>query len=204
MKLGFDREHAPTTTAMLIAVLMMLGALVLMLLPKPKPGKSEAKLKNDTFQEEVAYRSAGKQIDALKGQIVTQTWAGPDQIASAVPLVVSKAAANHSIQLVSMRPQRTTKGVGLIQVGYLINVTGPFKDVLAFATDLDKPDSKLALENVQMGASDMTTDSVNGTIGVDAYYLPPRATSSSSSKSNKKGGSKLPTNPKQGGSNVKA
>jgi len=102
-----------------------------------------------------------------------------------------------------MRPQRTNNGGDLTQVGYLINVTGPFRDVLAFATDLDDPDSKLALENLQMGASDESTDNVNGTIGIDAYYLTPKATPSTTTKSKKKGGSKLPATLK-GGSNVKA
>ncbi len=193
MKLTLDREHAPTTVAMVVAILMLAAAFLLMVLPKPKEGLTEQKIKGDTFAAKKDESNAIKAADKLKPLVANQTWSGSGaDIAPTVLALLSKIAAKHNVQLVSLRPQRTVVAGDLTQSAYLINLTGAFPDVLAFERELDKPDSRLAVENTQLGAADETTDNVTGTLAVEAYMLTPAPTTTTTTTTRSKNGKNPP------------
>jgi Tfp pilus assembly protein PilO len=173
-----DREHAPTTVGLLLSILMLIGALILMLMPKPTP--FDAKTWNRSMLKartvEVTAESANKNV---LDQIAGQTWGGStDQIAPSALAFVTQVAAKHNVQLESFRPQRVVNTGDVTQMGYLINVSGGFPDVSAFEKDIEDPSSRLAIETVQLGSSDESTDNVAGTVGVEAYVLTPHTTTS--------------------------
>ena len=186
---------------MVIAIILLAAALVLMVWPKEDVSSLEAKIKKDTYTAELNTKHATRTIGDSKALIASETWSGSgSQVTPTLLNLVTKTAVKHAVQVSSVRPSRTIDSGDLTQLGYIMNVTGAFPDVLAFARELDKRDSRIAVENLEIGASDETTDNVIGTIGVMAYMLTPvSADTSRGASSVKKGKSAAPAAPKPAG-----
>jgi Tfp pilus assembly protein PilO len=182
LKLSFDREHAPTTVGLLLSILIVVVAIVIKLMPMPVDTSGKQALK-DYRSSALNEETDEKNSKAILAQISNQIWGGPaGQIGPSALTLVTKIAGNHNIQLESFRPQRAIDSGDVTQYGYLINVSGPYQDVMAFEKDIEQPSTRLAVETIQIGSTDETTDNVAGTIGVEAYALTPTTTTVSTTK----------------------
>lgn len=207
MKLSFDREHAPTSVAMVLAILMLIAAVVLLMLPKPDGTSAMRKIKKATSDAQFKEKLANEAVDQMRQQIANLTWAGSGQDIGETAQLVSQLATKHGLSVVSFRPGQTVDAGDLIQTGYIVNVTGAYPDMLDFVADLEKPATRLAVENVQLGSSDESTDNVTGTVGIETYTLTSQVTTTTTAtKTTSKSGPtvKSKVRPLKGGENVKA
>jgi hypothetical protein len=62
----------------------------------------------------------------------------------------------------------------ILQLPFLVNVEGPFMAVMRFERELEAPAAKVAVEDLQLGSSDESSDQVTGTITVATYKVPPK------------------------------
>jgi Tfp pilus assembly protein PilO len=193
---------------MILAILMLVGAVVLLLLPAPNANTKIKQIKKDTFTAQLNEKQATEAVNAMRTQVAKQTWSGGGEDVDQTALaLVSQLATKHSLSVVSFRRDRTVDAGDLTQMGYTINVTGTYTDMVDFEGDLEKPTTRLAVENVQLGSADESTDNVTGTIGVEAYVLTASTasdTSATPSQPKTSGKVKPQTAPAKGGKSVKA
>ncbi len=157
-----------------LAALTLVGTIVFMVAtPKPttknlskKTADLLLKVKLDEKKNVETFSEARRVVDA-------QTWAGGvQQVAAGALSKVTSVAKNHKLKLVAFRPQRDQEAAGLGQLPILISLDGAFVDVVAFTKDIEKKDSKLALNLFQVASADSSTDRVNASIGIIAYMNP--------------------------------
>ncbi len=114
---------------------------------------------------------AKQQLAAAEAECRAMSWSGgADNVGPAALETVTGAARARQLKLVSFRPQRTTQGGALTQLGYLVTVEGGYEAVVGFLRDLESPRSRMAVNMVQVATSNAKNDSVTATIGLVAYY----------------------------------
>ena len=165
-----DKDQLPSTVIMSLAVIVLLGALGLAIFPKPSAASLQAKAKsvfNDTVRKIDQDRATAADAERF---VASQSFSDPAQTVEHYSIkAVSNLSYKHRVKLTGIRPQRPVIIGDLTQLPFLINVTGSFLDVLAFEKDLETSSNKLAVNSVQMSASDPSTDNVVVNINVVAY-----------------------------------
>jgi hypothetical protein len=73
------------------------------------------------------------------------------------------------LKLITFRPQKAEQERDLTRIPFLLALEGPYSDVVALTKDLERPQSKLAVNMLQLNSSDGVTDQVNAAINVVAY-----------------------------------
>ena len=124
-----------------------------------------------------------KQQKARQGTILAQrnaqnaeekvqqgTWSDTvAQMGTKVLSEVSKAAREHKVTIVALRPQRVIGASGLTSAPYAVSLTGPFPNVVAFERALEAPATKIGVSSVLMSSTAGNTNDVTATIGIVAY-----------------------------------
>ena len=172
-----DKNQALPTTLLGLALVIATGAVLYMALvpvPTTQSVKSdEQKHSNDD------RRNTGKAQRDLHDELTVisdNAFNGQEQDAdSAILDLVTKLTAKRNVKLVGFRPQRTVDAGQLTQLPYIVSVSGSFPNIIAFTGDLEAKGTKLAVNTVQMAASDTSTDNVTGNISVVGYLNTPFA-----------------------------
>ena len=168
------RDDSIASSISIIAVLMLAGTLAWMLLV---PDPTEAGIARGRTRTE---RQLQSEIDSAKATndqtqqlIAPLVWVGNQETVGPEALgTVMQFAKARNLKLVAFRPQRPIPQGDVTVVPYGISIQGTFLNAMQFVKDLETPSSKLAVEQVQISASDATSDNVNGTINAVAYLVP--------------------------------
>lgn len=169
-EIRLDRDVA-SKALLAIAALTLLAGLIVCLRPnKPVSLTSQEKQRQvDSLNKDIEAESA--QRDYLRKQVADMTWRGkPEDIGPLALSGISKLVRSHGLKLVTFRPQKPEQEKDLTRIPFLMALEGSYTDVVAFTRDLEKPESKLAVNMVQLNSADGITDQVNATVNLIAYY----------------------------------
>lgn len=143
---------------------------VLLFVPKPTTRGLDAvqrREENLILTEISALREDLEREQEVHGK---RLWRRPVQeIGPASMAAITAAAKGHSVKLAGFRPQRTTDAGSIEMLRYLVSAEGTFPNVLGFVRALETPDSKLAVELVQMASTDGSSNMITATVGIAAY-----------------------------------
>ncbi len=164
-----DRELA-SKALIIIAFVALLAGLAMYFRPnKPVALTDSEKIKQiDSANKDIEAEKS--MLDYQRRQVAAFTWRqkqeeiGPLALAS-----ISKLVRNHGLKLITFRPQKAEQEKDLTRIPFLVALEGPYSDVVDFTKDLEMPQSKLAVNMLQLNSSDGVTDQVNATISVIAY-----------------------------------
>jgi Tfp pilus assembly protein PilO len=152
---------------------------VVIFVPHPSTKGLATKLQRDKLRASIAIKDATEKAKQDEQRVTQATWTGdPEQIPPSALARVSKLAANHGLNLVAFRPQRTNESGEFRQLPFLVTVEGPYPSVTLFCQDIDKPSTKLAVNLIQIASSDAASNAVTASIGLIAYLnvVDPEAT----------------------------
>jgi Tfp pilus assembly protein PilO len=164
-----DRDFTSKALLALAAIALAAGLAVYVRPNKPVALTSREKLEQIDM--------ANKDIEAEKSllefhrrQVAVYTWnVKQEEIGPLALAGISKLVRNHGLKLITFRPQKAEQEKDLTRVPFLMALEGPYSDVVAFTRDLEKPQSKLALNMIQLNSADGVTDQVSAAINVVAY-----------------------------------
>ncbi len=158
------------SVAILTALLVMVIAIVLQFLPKPTAASMAkgAETSRNKLQDEV--QGMKDRTVEEQAKVDAQLWQYPiDQIGPKALQTVSGFVKTAKLKLVAFRPQKAVEVNGLTQIPFLISVEGGYPGMMELLRQLDKPDAKIATNNVQLTSTDSNSDLVTGTIVAMAY-----------------------------------
>jgi Tfp pilus assembly protein PilO len=165
-----DKDQLPSLVIFGLSGVILLGAVVLAVLPKPTAAPVIAKDKKDRDTTIAKIENDRQSAKDATVQVLAQSFPGPAQTVEKYALTtVSGLTSKHKIKLTGIRPQRGNLAGDLTQLPFLVNVTGSYLDVIAFERDLEQPGNKLGVNSVQLAASDPSTDIVVANINIVAY-----------------------------------
>jgi hypothetical protein len=179
LNITLDNQKVLSTGALILAIIILLGALGLALWPAPNIEAQSKVLKNNMFKAVLATKKA--QTSTLEQQKValTQTWSGSgNEIGPTAYQNINKIATALNVKIEGFRAQRVTDAGDVSQIPFVLNAEGSFVNVLEFVHKIETTPTKLAVEMLQLGASDESSDQVTATIGLEAYVLNATTTSS--------------------------
>ena len=129
-------------------------------------------------REREAYK--GRQVIAKENKTLFDTtvskyqWTEKEDLVSPAALaVISKRSEEHQLKLVSFRPIKSIETNTLIQLPMQFTVDGSFANVASMLEALEKPESKLAIQQVQFASQEGETDKVSANVNVVAFLGKP-------------------------------
>ena len=154
------------------AALIFLAAIAIfdLVVPRPvAPSKHEQAIKKQQMMRTIEIHQ--QDANAAKADVARYIWQvkKTDEIGAKSLAAITALAAKHKVSLLGFRPQKAYSQDGLTQLPYLIILEGEYPGVSAFLNDLENIQTKLAINMVQVSASEANTDRVNANIGVVAY-----------------------------------
>lgn len=156
-----------------VGMIGMVIVLVLALLPRPSGASLKPKFRRDRAKALFATEEATAKVKVLRARVNGLVWKDDEgYVGGAVLSRVDELVRKHRLNLVSLRPQRANENGTLKQLPYVLNVDGDFAGIVNFTRDLELPTGKLAVNLLQLSASDASAEQVSATIGVLAYLDP--------------------------------
>ena len=166
-----------------IACALLAGSIYVLLMPKPRPKVTRIA----TRKEEQAIRAAREQTLAASAVVAARTWTGEDAaITGRILDLTTTLARKRNVSFVRLQPQRSTLGVALEQLPYLLVVEGPFPAVAALERDLEVPGNRLAVNAIQLASSDTESNKVSASIGIVAHRVGADVETKESSNGNRR------------------
>jgi Tfp pilus assembly protein PilO len=170
-----DKNQALPTGLWVFSAVVLTGTLIYIVdvkVPTDAGLKAAEKKKEKPIIETI---SKAKEDKIAKDKVITSlTFPGQSQDAQSTTLAqVTKLSVQRKVKLVGFRPQRGLDAGALTQLPFLVTVSGKFTDVLGFTHDLEASGSKLAVNLVQLAASDPSSDDVTANINVVGYLNQP-------------------------------
>lgn len=154
-----------------VSILVLVAALGMhFLLPSPKPklGIKQRIAKQAAVHEETD--TLKEKIQAGQNTIRTYVWPGDAKRAEAEAMaLVTRIAKTHEVSLGAFRPQRVVLDQGLRRLPFALSLEGSFPDVIQFVGELETPSNRIAVQMLQMSASDSSSDQVSATMTVMAF-----------------------------------
>lgn len=153
-----------TWNAVLAISLIALAGTVLAqaLLGPPKSKFSASKKRLDEAKIKTAVSEATEKI--AKSEAITEqfVWPGDAKLAEAEAMArVTTLAKQHAVSLGAFRPQKATEDAGLRKMPFSLNIDGPYLSIVKFIRDLETTSNRLAVQMLQVSASDSTSDQVS-------------------------------------------
>lgn len=110
---------------------------------------------------------------ATEKLIAAHTWndVSTDALAPAVLNYLSTLSEKNAVQLTSFRTDKTAQVATLDEAPFVAIVEGGFPDVLAFAHALEASNSKLAVNLIELSASDAAPGHVTATFGLLGFIF---------------------------------
>jgi len=94
---------------------------------------------------------------------------GAATIGSAVLNSLAKLADSSHVQLGAFRTDKVVQASLVQKVPFIAVVEGAFTDVMGFVAKVERPDSKLAVNLLQIASSDSKGGNVTATLGIVAF-----------------------------------
>lgn len=151
--------------------------------PKPRITTSVATRNRDIAALSTTVDNEQRDLKTTQASTQKFLWAqSEDEIQSQSLAMATDLAKRNSLTLLGFRSQRATVQGNVEQLPYMILVEGPYPGVVAFLSQLEGIQNKLAVTMVQVASSDESSDQVNATIGVNAYTTPKQKEEAKSGK----------------------
>ncbi len=158
--LGWNTLFAVSAVAILAALWFQFGFVVK---PPNKPADNEDALRAKSY-------SANDKKD-----IAPYTWdvsmASMDALGPAVLNSLTALSEKNTVQLTSFRTDKSIRVAGLDEAPFVAVVEGAFPDVLAFTHALESPSSRLAVNLIELSASDSGPGHVTATFGLLGFFF---------------------------------
>lgn len=170
-----DKNQALPSGLLIAALLIAIGTvLYISFVPVPTPDKVAKDTKTATNKDEATIKRQETNWRQELDTVRAYAFNGQEQDAdSTILALVTNLTGKCNLKLVGFRPQKPVDAGQLTQLPYIVSVSGRFPDVVAFTYDLEAKGTKLAVNTVQMAASDTSTDVVTGNISVVGYLNQP-------------------------------
>lgn len=115
-------------------------------------------------------RNANNVADSNLVDVNRRTWDVDQQnLGSRILARLNGLAEKHQLQLSNFRTEHTTSLASLTNAPFVVVVDGSYPDLLAFVNGLESSDSRLAVNMVQITASDASPGNVTATLGLVGY-----------------------------------
>jgi len=145
------------------------------LAPKPSARAEEKKAAEKRQQLELELKRLKEDFDLSQKDLDSRIWQGKEESAS--PLILAKLndiAVNRGIKVNSFRPQKPGENGGLTQLGFVLALEGGFPQVLEMVRDIEAKVPRLGVHQINIASADATAGTVNATLGLAAFVVPPR------------------------------
>jgi Tfp pilus assembly protein PilO len=153
-----------------LALVFFTGSLAFALMPQPDPNRVNATFQKTLKVNEAKLQMARTKAAKLQADNISQLWMGDAEAIGARSLDnVSKIAKARGVKLNAFRPQRPVQSAELEHIPFLTIVEGSYPAVVSFLKTLEQPSLKLAVNSVQVTATDGTSDSVSASIVLIAF-----------------------------------
>jgi Tfp pilus assembly protein PilO len=128
------------------------------------------KTKAKQEEYETRIKRAKAEFDVEKSRVALRLWNGKvDNVTPAALAKLTTMSETNKVTLVSFRPQKPSDSTVLIQQPYVLTVDGPFTNVANLVNSIENSDAKLAVNQVQMAATEGESDVVTAQIALVAY-----------------------------------
>ena len=144
----------------------------MVLLPKPVGPNPKVQRINENKARAATKRLTNKIAEVLKTDS-NLTWPGNSEDVGPVALQkINGLLQSRKLKLVGFHADKVQEQANVTLVPFVISVDGGFNNVMAFARDLEKPNTKFVVHLFQVSNADQSSDKVTASIGVTAYQLP--------------------------------
>ncbi|AIE87572.1 type 4a pilus biogenesis protein PilO [Fimbriimonas ginsengisoli] len=171
-----DRQDMLPSLITVSAIVVLAGTLAFGIYNNTHPLSSTKAVADAKRDLRMTKTNIGKAIEAIAEKnkaIDAATWSGkPQEIGTQVLKQVTALAKKNGVKLGNVRPQRGINVDALTTLPYLVTVQGSYPAVLAFEREIDQLGNRLAVNLIQISASDANSDQVTANIGVVAYLNP--------------------------------
>ena len=166
-----DQDDRPTSMVMIGSVVVMVCAgLFIAFAPKPTPNQTPDQVRKAKTRTNIAIKDSLKKIDVAKVVIANQTWPGTAE--EVLPLALQKVtsmAQAHHLKIVGFHPQNVIVAPNISLIPCVVNVDGPFVNVVAFQKDIEAPGTNLVVNLMQYATADQESNKITASIGIIAY-----------------------------------
>jgi hypothetical protein len=170
-----DKNQALPTGILAFAAFVAFGTMLYMFaVPVPTVAKIVADGKKKESDMEVTIKKAHQSKLEKDKLVASLVFPGESQDAESTTLdAVTKMTIKHHVKLLGFRPQRGIDAGALTQLPFVISVSGKYIDVVGFTHDVEASGTKLAVNIMQLSASDTSTDDVTANLNVVGYLNHP-------------------------------
>ena len=134
--------------------------------PDPNLVVGRAELKHVTAR----VHDRRSRLDSSGRAVKESQWSeGAATIGSSVLNSLAKLADSSHVQLGGFRTDKAVQASLIQQVPFIAVVEGAFPDVMGFVARVERPESKLALNLLQIASSDSKSGNVTATLGIVAF-----------------------------------
>lgn len=169
-----DRSLLAANVVTLASVAVLASTLVFMLVvPKPTTKGLAKERRDKEFKIKLDTEKARQRLAEAKAQMKDRVWTGSIERIGPVSLErIDKLAAKRRLKMIALRPQRTDEIADFTQVPLTVTVEGSFLDVMGFVKEVQAPENKLSVAQIQLASADGASDMVTLTIGLNAFAVP--------------------------------
>lgn len=178
---GITRVGGGPKLMCLCALLILAGSLLFAcLVPAPSAHVAARAGAKDRASLQTKISDSRLQAKRVTAAIQPRIWPGrAEAVSSAVLQLLTTEASRRNVKLAAFRPRDVQQIEGVTELRFNVHLMGAYPAVRATVATLDAPDSKLALESVQVAAGDGSSDSVTASLAISAYTstgAPPQIT----------------------------
>jgi hypothetical protein len=155
------------------AVLVIAGALLFMFLV-PKPTLSGIAERERTSERTILKEAGEAKTDlaASDAKLTQWTWKGdPQEVGPAALNALSLTAKQNRVKLSGFRPQRSAMVEGLELMPFAVTAEGAYPDVLRFVQGIERSESKLIVDRLQIASAEANSNLATAVVGVTAYRM---------------------------------
>lgn len=142
--------------------------------PKPSLRTEARKLKEQKDQLNLELKRLKEDFGLSQKDLDSRIWQGKEESAS--PLILARLnsfAVDRGIKVNSFRPQKAAENGGLTQLGYVLALEGSFPQVIEMVRDIEGKMPRLAVHQVNISTADAAASTVNATLGLAVFVVPP-------------------------------
>jgi len=137
----------------------------------PAPSRTAAYGK-ESVRVAAATRRAQEAASSNLASVRARTWnVDLDTLGSTALNQLTVLTQKHGVQLSGFRTERAVDVATLKEAPMVANVEGKFLDVVSFVQSLEKADSKLAVNLLQVSASETAPGQVTATLGLVGFVF---------------------------------
>ncbi len=179
------KDQAPSAFAVLGIVLILGAVIVSLFFNRRVDAKSyAANSKRDLVSFKNRTEIAQANLADYEATIDKYRWEDKEDLVTPAALtIISKRSAENQLKLVSFRPLKSYEGASMVQLPLQFTVDGSFASVAAMLEAFEKPESKLAVNQVQFASQEGETDKVSANITMVAYLGKPEPVKKKTTKS---------------------